>query len=186
VLATWNRKINLTGLNLDDPSPEAFDRLLIEPLVAAKHVPAAARQWMDVGSGGGSPAIPLALAVPSIQLLMVESKTRKAVFLREAIRALALTRADVATSRFEELLARPALHEAHDVITVRAVRIETRLLMGLQAFLRPGGWLLLFRGPAATNPAETFTPPLAWKATFPLVENLRSRLVIVEKRPIGR
>jgi 16S rRNA (guanine527-N7)-methyltransferase len=186
LLATWNRKINLTGLNLDDPSPEAFDRLLIEPLVAAKHIPQAARQVMDVGSGGGSPAIPLALAVPAIQLLMVESKTRKAVFLREVIRALALTRADVATSRFEELLAHPALHEAHDLITVRAIRIEARLLMGLQAFLRPGGWLLLFRGPAATDPAEAPTPPLAWKATFPLVENLRSRLVIVEKRPIGR
>ena len=43
---------------------------------------------IDIGSGGGSPAIPLALAVPGLRLLMVESKTRKSVFLREAVRAL--------------------------------------------------------------------------------------------------
>ena len=134
LLATWNKKINLTGLNLDEPAPEVFDRLLIEPLVAAKYVPVSCRRGLDVGSGGGSPAIPLALALPKIQLLMIESKTRKSVFLREVIRALGLTQADVATSRFEALLALPALHEAHDVITVRAVRIETRVLMTLQAF----------------------------------------------------
>jgi 16S rRNA (guanine527-N7)-methyltransferase len=77
---------------------------------------------IDIGSGGGSPAIPMALAMASIRLLMVESKTRKSVFLREAIRAVALQGADVAASRFEELLARADLHEAHDILTIRAVR----------------------------------------------------------------
>ncbi len=64
LLATWNTKINLTGLDLADPSPETLDRLLIEPLVAARHVPPAAARMIDIGSGGGSPAIPLALAAP--------------------------------------------------------------------------------------------------------------------------
>ena len=94
LLSAWNRKINLTGLNLSDLPPEAIDRLLIEPLVAARHVPAGATRMLDVGSGGGSPAIPLALAVPGMRLLMVESKTRKSVFLREAIRTLGLAEAD--------------------------------------------------------------------------------------------
>lgn len=186
LLATWNAKINLTGLNLNEPAPEAFDRILIEPLVAAKHIPATVRRMLDVGSGGGSPAIPMALATPAIQLLMVESKTRKSVFLREVIRALKLSQADVATSRFEELLARPELHEAHDLVTIRAVRVETRVLMNLQALLKPGGLFFLFRGPAASDPAETLPPPLAWHATYPLLESLRSRLVVIEKRPIGR
>ena len=47
-------------------------------------------RMMDIGSGGGSPAIPLVLALPRMQLVMVESKTRKSVFLREAVRALDL------------------------------------------------------------------------------------------------
>ena len=46
---------------------------------------------------------------------MVESKTRKSVFLREAARALEMSDIEVAASRFEELLTRPDLHEAHDL-----------------------------------------------------------------------
>jgi len=186
LLETWNRKINLTGLNLSEATPETIDRLLMEPLVAARHVPAGAKKMLDVGSGGGSPAIPMALVLPSIQLLMVESKTRKAVFLREAIRALTLAGADVASSRFEELLARPDLHESHDLVTIRAVRTEPRMLSGLQAFVRPRGVIFLFRGATAADPSETIPPPLAWSATFPLLESLRSRLVILEKRPVGQ
>jgi len=186
LLETWNRKINLTGLNLSEATPETIDRLLMEPLVAARHVPAGAKKMLDVGSGGGSPAIPMALVLPSIQLLMVESKTRKSVFLREAIRALTLAGADVASSRFEELLARPDLHESHDLVTIRAVRTEPRVLSGLQAFVRPRGVIFLFRGATAADPSETIPPPLAWSATFPLLESLRSRLVILEKRPVGQ
>ena len=185
LLATWNQKINLTGLNLTEAAPEALDRLLIEPLVAARHCPAGARRLIDVGSGGGSPAIPFALGLQGAHLLMVEVKTRKSVFLREAIRALEMVDADVATARFEELLARPALHEAHDLLTIRAVRIEARLLMSLQAFVKPGGQLFLFRS-ASGNAPDNLTPPLAWRATYPLIESLGSRLVVVEKRQTRR
>ena len=184
LLATWNQKINLTALNLREPGDEAFDRLLVEPLAAARYAPAGVQKMMDVGSGGGSPALPFALAASPGSLLMVESKTRKSVFLREAIRSLGLTSADVATARFEELLARPDLHEAHTLVTIRAVRVESRVLLGLQAFLRPGGQLFLFRGPVSSDPADAAPPPLAWRATFPLVESLRSRLVVLEKRQL--
>ena len=184
LLATWNEKINLTGLNLAEPNSDALDRLLVEPIVAARHVSATVRRVIDIGSGGGSPAIPLALAMPSMQLLMVESKTRKSVFLKEALRSLDLAHADVVTARFEELLSRPDLHEAHDLLTVRAVRIETRILMTLQAFVRPGGQLFLFRGAVTADPAETVTPPLAWHATYPLVEAAGSRLVVLDKRTV--
>lgn len=185
LLATWNQKINLSGMNLTEPTPEALDRLLIEPVVAARHAPAGATRMIDVGSGGGSPALPFALAIPGSRLLMVESKTRKSVFLREAARALDMADAEVATSRFEQLLARPDLHEAHDVLTIRAVRVEPRVLMSLQAFVRPQGHLFLFRSTSGDAP-ESLTPPLAWRATYPLIESLRSRLVVLEKRDIRR
>jgi 16S rRNA (guanine527-N7)-methyltransferase len=184
LLATWNTKINLTGLRLSDVSPDALDRLLIEPVVAARYVAPHARRLIDVGSGGGSPAIPLALTVQKAKLLMVESKTRKSVFLREVIRAIGMTDADVVTTRFEELLARPDLHEAHDLVTIRAVRIEARVLRTLQAFAKPGGEIFLFRGSGHGDPPESVTPPLAWRATYPLIESLRSRLVVLEKRAV--
>jgi len=186
LLTVWNTKMSLTGLTLAEASPETLDRLIVEPLVAAKYVPATATRMLDIGSGGGSPAIPLALAVPRLRLMMVESKTRKAVFLREAIRALELPGASVATTRFEELLSRPDLHEAHDLVTVRAVRLEMRTLMALQAFAGPGGLLFLFRGSVTADPSETVTPPWSWRATYPLLESLRSRLVVLEKKAVGR
>jgi 16S rRNA (guanine527-N7)-methyltransferase len=186
VLTKWNAKINLTSRSESAGEDEAIDRLLIEPLAAAQHVAPDARSAIDIGSGGGSPAIPLTLAVPRLHMRMVESKTRKAVFLREAVRALDLGRVEVETSRFEELLTRPELHEGLDLVTIRAVRVEPRTLLGLQAFLRPGGQLMLFRGPGGSDVADSSTPPLRWLATYPLVDALRSRLVILEKTSIGR
>jgi 16S rRNA (guanine527-N7)-methyltransferase len=186
LLGRWNAKVNLTAFRLapggDD---EAIDRLLLEPLVAAKHLPAHATSLLDAGSGGGSPAIPLKLAVPSMRLRMVEAKTRKAVFLREAVRELGLKEADVETARFEELLPRPEMHESADVVSLRAVRVEPKVLITLQAFLKPAGLLFLFRGPAGGHLANAVTPPLVWKATYPLVDTLRSRLVVLEKVRIG-
>ncbi len=184
LLSTWNRKINLTGLNVEDLSPEALDRLLIEPMVAASHVRPSVRTVLDIGSGGGSPAIPMALALKDVNLLMVEAKTRKSVFLKEALRSLDLARGDVITSRFEELLTKPRLHEAHDLLTIRAVRIESRVLMSMQAFVRPSGEIFLFRTSAGASGPVSVTPPLTWKASFPLLEQASS-LVILEKRSVG-
>ena len=173
--------MNLTGLDLKEQAPAAIDRLLIEPLVAAKHATAPVTRMIDIGSGGGSPAIPLALSL-SAHLMLVEAKTRKSVFLREALRALELSDAEVVTSRFEELLSRPSLHEAHDLLTLRAVRVEGSVLMNLQAFVRPGGEIFLFRAASGAEAPGSLMPPLSWKATFPLLEEQGSRLVVLSKR----
>jgi 16S rRNA (guanine527-N7)-methyltransferase len=177
LLSRWNRKINLTALDTPD---EAIDRLLLEPLAAAKHLPSPDVAVMDIGSGGGSPAIPMKLAAPAASLTMVEVKARKSAFLREALRTLGIQKAVVETSRYEELLARPELHEAFDVLSLRAVRVEIRTLVTLQAFLRPAGLLFLFRGPSGSDVPE-LVPPIRWVATVPLIETLQSRLTILQK-----
>jgi 16S rRNA (guanine527-N7)-methyltransferase len=182
LLTAWNTKMNLTGLDLAEQGPAALDRLLIEPLVAAKHATAPVMRMIDIGSGGGSPAIPLALALSTPHLMLVEAKTRKSVFLREALRALEMSEAEVVTSRFEELLTRPSLHEAHELLTLRAVRVEGSVLRNLQAFVRPGGELFLFRAASGAEAPGSLVPPLSWKATFPLLEDQGSRLVVLSKR----
>jgi 16S rRNA (guanine527-N7)-methyltransferase len=182
LLTKWNAKINLTAFKLTpEGDDDAIDRLLIEPVAAAQYVPENAKSLLDAGSGGGSPAIPLKLASKNLSLRMVEVKTRKAVFLREAVRELGLRDTDVETSRFEELLPRAELHEALDLVSIRAVRVETRTLNTLQAFLRPGGKLLLFRGSSHSDLEDSPPPPLSWMASYPLVDALHSKLVVLIK-----
>jgi 16S rRNA (guanine527-N7)-methyltransferase len=96
LLSRWNQRINLTSIGNRD---EAVDRLLLEPLLAARFVASGARAFIDIGSGGGSPAIPLKLALPHLALTMVEAKTRKAAFLREAVRHLGLRETGVENAR---------------------------------------------------------------------------------------
>jgi 16S rRNA (guanine527-N7)-methyltransferase len=183
LLSRWNAKINLTALNLSS-GDEAIDRLLIEPLVAAKSIRTNDSTLIDIGSGGGSPAIPLAIASPQLSLRMVEVKVRKSAFLREAVRTLELD-AQVHTSRFETLLADPAMHEFADTLSLRAVRVDLRTLSGIQAFVKPGGRFFLFR-PTESPTTLELPPTLVVSETIPLVESLRSELVILEKRAIGR
>lgn len=182
LLSRWNRKINLTAL--EDPDA-AIDRLLLEPVVAARHILPGTKSLMDIGSGGGSPAIPMKLAAPALNLTMVEVKARKSAFLREAIRHLVLSGATVETSRYEELLVKPQMHESFDLLSLRAVRVEPRILTGLQAFVRPGGHLFLFRGPGGPEAPAAALPPLEWVATHPLLEGLQSRLTVLRKLPVG-
>jgi 16S rRNA (guanine527-N7)-methyltransferase len=155
VLAKWNRKINLTAFALDKSPEAAIDRLIVEPLVAAKHVRRADLLAIDLGSGGGSPAIPLAIAVPHLRMVLVEVKTRKAVFLREAIRVLSLEdRLEVENRRFEELLSRVELNEAADLVTFRAVRADADLWNCITGLLQPAGRVFWFGGlPGAVVPA---------------------------------
>ena len=182
LLQRWNARMNLTAL---DDRDTGLDRLVIEPLLAARHLPTFKGALIDIGSGGGSPAIPLKIAAPGVSLVMVEVKTRKGAFLREAIRQLELKNTTVERGRYEELLPRPELHEGHDVLTLRAVRVEMRVLRGLQAFVRPGGELFLFRGGGGVDVPDGLEPPLTWHATYPLVESLRSRLVVLRKIGLG-
>lgn len=184
LLERWNRKINLTALTDAD---EAIDRLLLEPVAAARLIDSPAGQdLLDVGSGGGSPAIPLALGLgPTTRLTMVEVKVRKSAFLREALRHLGLSGASVETSRFEELLSLPGMLERFDLVSIRAVRVESRVLMTLQAFLKPGGRVLLFRGPSGAAQPGNVIHPLEWDSTHQLLESLQSRLTILRKRSSG-
>src|SRR5207248_608512 len=98
----------------------------------------------DLGSGGGSPAIPLQLARPAQRLVMVESRQRKAAFLREVVREVPVTAAEVEVSRIEDVAGDPHNAGLADLITVRAVRMEASLISWIQGLLRFDGQAVLF------------------------------------------
>jgi 16S rRNA (guanine527-N7)-methyltransferase len=152
LLVRWNETLNLTGLQLSPITDQAVDRLFVESLAAARYVPNSPLAWFDVGSGGGSPALPLKIARPLADLTMVESKSKKAAFLREAVRALELRNASVQDRRFEDLAADSALRHPADLVTVRAVKLTTELLEAIVVLVRSQGSVFLFGSPGVLLP----------------------------------
>jgi len=144
LLARWNQTINLTALPLEDFPPSSLDRLIGEPMAASERVPTTGK-WFDLGSGGGSPAVPLKVLRPGLELTMVESRERKSAFLREIVRELELETADVLCQRFE-LLGASVPPGSADLVTVRAVRLDANLVGAGRYLLRSGGTLLMFSG----------------------------------------
>jgi 16S rRNA (guanine527-N7)-methyltransferase len=153
LLAKWNRRINLTAFDLDDPSDEALDRLLVEPVVMARFVRPTDAVTIDVGSGGGSPALPFRLVAPTLRQVLVESKSRKAAFLREVIRHLALDRVEVENRRLEDL---PSTFRGRaDIVTMRAVRADATVLKAVASLMGPRGrffWLTTERARHGAHP----------------------------------
>lgn len=179
LLMQWNAKINLTALPLDAPTDETFDRLLVEPLASAKQIPThTANVWFDLGSGGGSPAIPMKIARPALRLTMIESRDRKCAFLREAIRALELKDASVETERFEVAAEKSEYSGTADIVTVRAVKADEKLFETAQLMLKDGGRLLMFR-PAHSPTADP--PGFVKMTTVPLIESPQSFLSIYRR-----
>lgn len=178
LLLRWNERINLTAL---DDGDAGLDRLIIEPLAALRHLPSGTGSMIDIGSGGGSPAIPIRIARPGLRLRMVEAKARKAAFLREAVRWLGLDGAVVEHCRHEALRDRPELRGQHDALTMRAVRVDGSVAASLEGLLRPGGAMLLFCSPAQTGVARDFRPPLAAEARRRLVPSGGGDLIVVRK-----
>jgi len=170
LLDRWNAKINLTALPLTPPTEETVERLFLEPLLAQKHIPIRTLSWIDIGSGSGSPAIPLKIVRPALELTMVESRSRKAAFLRECIATLGLRGAGVENCRFQELPATD--RRAFDLVTVRGVRLDEALARAVLDRIAPNGQLLVFRSSAALDPlvvagfARTASVPLVSAAVL--------------------
>ncbi len=151
LLAKWNRTVNLTALKVDPPDADAIARIIDEPTAASVHVRATDNLAVDLGSGGGSPAIPLKISCPWLAFVLGESRGKKCAFLREVARTLELAVVQGEQCRFDELPAkRPDLAGTADLVTIRAVTPDWPLVSWL---LKPGGRVMWFGGTPAAFPA---------------------------------
>lgn len=145
-----NERFNLTAIK--DPA-EAWtkhiqDSLSLLPFLASAEV----KTVIDVGSGGGLPGIPLAIAFPAAHFTLLEATGKKAAFLSEAVQALGLTNATVVNERAETAgQDHRRFREQFDATTSRAVGPLAVLLELTIPFLREGGHALAIKGERAAE-----------------------------------
>lgn len=138
LMSRWNQRINLT--RIIEPR-EAAKLHYAESLFGASFI-AGARTILDIGSGGGFPAIPLAVARTDIRVTALEANKKRALFLKEAKDELELGNLEVATARLEDFET-----AGYDLLTSRALdRAELAFPPVIERLTRKQR-LLLFCGP---------------------------------------
>jgi 16S rRNA (guanine527-N7)-methyltransferase len=128
-----------------------WDRHLLNSAVIGEQIPTGARV-VDVGSGAGLPGIPLVLARPDLDVVLVEPMARRVDWLIEVTEWLGLP-ATVVRGRSEERAIRDEYAGA-DVVTARAVAPLARLAGWCLPLTRVGGTLLALKGSSAREEIE--------------------------------
>ena len=144
-LIRWSQRMNLTAL----ATPvQIVQQGLLDSLACAPLLPTTAGRVIDIGSGAGFPAVPLALVRPEIEFSLVEPSRKKVTFLRHVIRQLNLGRVRVHPSRAEALLGEAEMLGGFDIGLARAVAPLPEIGRMVLPFLRPGGIFVAQTGPA--------------------------------------
>lgn len=145
-LLETNRTMNLTAVR----EPEAaWRKLIIDSLTALpglSDLPADARV-IEVGSGGGLPGVPLAVARPDVNFTLLEATGKKARFLEGCVTKLELSNVSIVTARAEDAGQDAAHRQAYDLAVCRALGPMRVLLELTLPFVRVGGALLAMKGP---------------------------------------
>jgi 16S rRNA (guanine527-N7)-methyltransferase len=141
LLERWSVRVNLTGLR----KPEDAARVLFaESLLLEKFSFLLEGEWLDVGSGAGFPALPLARRHAGMRFTLVEARQRKAAFLREAALLLRLGNVRVTAAPLSEAASSGALSPPYAGATLRGVRLTPALWRTLAPLLAPGASLALY------------------------------------------
>lgn len=189
----WNERAGLTSLT--DPG-EIQRRHFAESLsllaalrAAAIIPPGSTLRLADLGSGGGFPGVPMLIAEPGLDLVLVESHGRRAEFLRTVVEALDLKHAKVVHARAEDAGRGPMLRATFDLVTARALAPMPVLIEYALPLLKDGGLLVAPKGSRAE--AELAASSGALKALggdvretldLPLPEGVPPQRVLVVRR----
>jgi 16S rRNA (guanine527-N7)-methyltransferase len=145
LLLKWNRTISLTTVT--DPA-EILKFHFGESLFAASLLDFAQSRLADVGTGAGFPGIPLALAVPTLEVTLIESIAKKCAFLSEVVRELDLQNVRVIRSRMEDVQSGEQLF---DFVAARALGHHDDLLAWAKKNLSAEGQVVLWLGEQHTS-----------------------------------
>lgn len=150
LLLTWTAKVNLIGpearQNLDDHVQEA---------ILAAEILAPRGEVLDFGSGGGLPAVPMAIAAPGARFHLVEADQKKWAFLKHVVRECALS-AMVYGDRLARVLPRFPSDLKFSLVTSRAVGKPEEWVPSLRPYLAPGARIALLQSAPDVPEMEGF------------------------------
>ena len=172
-LLRWNEKINLIG-------PEARDNIEdhIEEALAGSVILSPEGEVLDFGSGGGLPAIPMAIVSPQAHFHLVESDQRKWAFLKHIVRECGLN-AVVHGGRLARVLTQLPPGLRFSLVTSRAVGKPQEWLPLVAPWMADGGCVGLFQG----SPEAPTVPSFQAATAFPLRRGMLVTLTFhVEQR----
>jgi 16S rRNA (guanine527-N7)-methyltransferase len=175
LLLRWNARINLTAVR--DPDG-MVTRHFGESFFAARQLLAveASLRAIDLGSGAGFPGLPLKIFAPALALTLIESSQKKAAFLKEVVRALALTDVDVFAGRAEDF------PSTADLVTLRAVERYERALDTAARLVAPGGRLALLIGSPQAARTPQLLPAFSWQPPI-AIPQASARVLLIGTNP---
>lgn len=143
LLVRWNAVHNLTSIDAAPTilSHHLLDSLAILPPISAIFGQKKALRVLDVGSGGGLPGIPLAIARPDWQVTLVDKVQKKVAFLTQAKVELGLRNLTCVHARVEKLEGAP-----FDLVVSRAFSAIDEFVQLTRTVLAPGGWWAAMKG----------------------------------------
>jgi len=197
ILQEWNRKINLTATKeaKEIIIKHFLDSLTCRNLIASRLANGQAfkkQKAIDLGSGAGFPGIPLKIALPSLELTLLDSLKKRTHFLKHLSQNLALKDVEIIEGRAEDCGRGKEFREKFDLVLSRAVaKLNVLVELGLP-FLKLGGTFLAQKGPNVGEEAKEALKALDLlggrvkeirKVKLPFLNQARSLVIIEKERP---
>lgn len=143
-LEKWNQRYNLISRKDID---HIWEHHILPSLIPLTVIDFPENCWMlDIGSGGGLPAIPIKIIRPDLQVLLVDSVRKKTLFLQKITSDLGLTKISVLRERIENINTQGGFKERFDIVTARAVASISQIFNWSKPIFKKDGILLLWKG----------------------------------------
>ena len=141
----WNKKVNITSITEET---EFIEKHFIDSILCVPNDEfQSSLNIIDIGTGGGFPGIPLALAAPDKQFVLIDSLNKRIKIINELCETIGINNVTAIHGRAEEIARKKGHRERYDLCVSRAVANLATLSEYCLPFIKQGGYFLAYKGP---------------------------------------